>query len=715
MVDTLLTVPFLLLAVFFPGYLVVSWFTNRQASSNDLKTLEAVVLSFVLSASFTGTIALILAQTGMFRLPLLAVALVLACVGLATIIWYSQKSLRWRVAPSVRGDWLAVLAIVVGSSVLFLRPHEYVYGGGDAGVYVSLGANLDETGALLVREPLVAELDPALLPGLLREQQPGAETRFIRLPGFYLSDSDPGLIIPQFYPLHPVWLGIGYGLGGTSGALLVTPIWAVWGLVAVYLLGSSIFNRWVGLLAAVLLMIMPLQMYFARYPTAEPITQFFTWAFLWAFTMFVAQRSQRELWGLGAGVTCGLVYLARIDALPLLLVPAGWALILAWRRRWDNSEWWFWMPLLVLIGYSVFHGLVFSRPYTMGTYGAIVPMLWNSLWFLFPAALGALGIGLLVVRLFRRWHLAASERTRWHHVGRLCGAALLVALALYVYFVRPRTGEVAMADYWYSGAEIPITNHENLVRLGWYLTPLGIALAVAGSVLLLLEERLSELWPLWVAGGGFTVLYLYNIFNNPYHIYAMRRYVPVVVPFLLLLGAYAIWWLWQQRERRQVGRVAGGLLFVLLLGWLAYGDRLIWQQVDYEGAVEQVDGLAGLFADNAIVLFEDDPAVGLGAILGTPLQFLHGITSFDLQEAMVDRNALEAQIAQWSDEGYTVYVARNSNASVSLINECLVPAGAAHLDTPFLEASYDHPPSAILRVRYDVEIYRVEPFCIPGG
>jgi hypothetical protein len=157
------------------------------------------------------------------------------------------------------------------------------------------------------------------------------------------------------------------------------------------------------------------------------------------------------------------------------------------------------------------------------------------------------------------------------------------------------------------------------------------------------------------------------------------------------------------------------LLFALLLGWLAYGDRLIWQQVDYEGAVEQVDGLAGLFDDNAIVLFEDDPVVGLGAILGTPLQFLHGITSFDLQEGMVDKSALEGQIARWSDEGYTVYVAKNPNASVSLINECLVPAGAAHLDTPFLEASYDHPPSEIQRVRYDVEIYRVDPHCTSGG
>jgi hypothetical protein len=715
MLDTILTILFFPLALFLPGYFVVSWFTDRQIARVGLRTIEALFLSVVLSSALTGIVALALAQAGHFSLPVLTMMLLLASSGIAGAVWLKQKSLLWHVAPSPNSEWVTVASVAIGAAVLFLRPHQYILGGGDAGVYVNIGANLAKTGALLIQEPLLAEIGSDLLPGLLREQPAGAAARFIRLPGFYLSDSVPDLVIPQFYALHPVWLGIGYSLFGLAGALLVTPVWGILSVVAIYLYGRTLFNWQSGWLAAVLLLITPLQIYFARYPTAEPITQFLSWTCLLAFTAFGQSRSPRGLWGLVAGVTFGQIFLARIDAVPMSLIPVGWVMVLLGRRRWDDSEWWFWPPLVGLTGYALFHGLTFSKPYVLGAYGWIVPLLWDRLWLIVAIGIVGGGFGFWLIKRWQRWGRPEIRRLPWERILRYGAAMVVVGLAVYAYFIRPRVGSTALVPYWYSGSQIPTVDHENFVRLGWYLSPLGIGLAVAGGVLCLLNERWGKLWPLWVVGGAFTVLYIHNVFSNPFHIYAMRRYVPVVVPFFVLAGAYAVSWLWQQAAWQKAGRLVSVVLLVTLIGWLAYNDRLVWDQVDYEGAVEQVRHVAGLFEDGAVVLFVDAAPVGLGAVLGTPLQFLYGITSFDLQEDRLDVDLLKEQITRWLDMGYPVYVVRNLNSPAPLFNECLVPAGAAQLDTPILEQTYDHVPSVIQRVHYELEIYWVEPACRLGG
>jgi 4-amino-4-deoxy-L-arabinose transferase-like glycosyltransferase len=728
MSDIVLTGLFFTLGLFLPGYLAVGWFTNQEVSGANLDrrrctgvraqvnrplgTIEAAFLSIVLSVSLTGILALVLAQVGFFSLPVLLIVLALAIFGMAGTIWYRGIPLAWQVAASPKMEWLAVAAITLGGAMLFLHPHQFVFGAADAGVYVNLGANLDRTGALLIQEPLLAEIPPGLLPGLLREQAPGSTTRYIRLPGFYLSDTVPGQVIPQFYPLHPVWLGIGYSLFGTNGALLAAPVWAVLSLVAVYLCGRALFDRQIGLLAAFILLIVPLQIYFARYPTAEPLTQFLTWVFLWAFVMFSSSRSPRSLWGLAAGLAFGQVFLTRIDALPMLIVPAIWAFVLLWRKRWDSSEWWFWLPLVALTGYAFFHGLAFSRPYTMDTYGWFLPFVRKLFWLVILLALLVVGTGLYLVTRQRR-----SVPGWLHGTGILRGSAatVLVGLGIYAYFFRPRLGSVVMAPYWYAGSQIPLTNHENLVRLGWYLSPLGIGLAIAGAVLFLFYERWSTLWPLWGVGGIFSVVYVSNILSNPFHIYAMRRYVPVVVPFFVLAAAFAIMQLWRLACWRKIGRGASILLLVLLVGWLAYNDRLIWKQVDYQGATEQVENLADLFQDRAVVLFVDEPPVGLGAILGTPLQFLYGITAFDLQEDELDIELLEEQVERWLGDGRPVYIARNPDTSFQLFERCLTLAGVTQIDTPIMEQTYDHVPSMITHVTYEVEVFRLGRACQPEG
>lgn len=685
-----------------------------SGESGGLDAMDGLFAGVALAVCATGFLAMPLVQLGSFSLTTLAGLMGASAVG--AWLWARRQGRRVRggFAPTPVWERVTLAAILLLSAALFMRPHESVLGGADAGVYVSVGANIANTGALLIDEPLLRAVDGANVPALMRELPPWEEVRFLRFPGFYVDESRLEQVIPQFYTLHPLWLAIAYSLAGVGGALLMTPLWSVLGVWAIYMVGRRLLGREAAWLPALLVTVTPLQLYFARYPTAEPIAQYFAWLCLWAFTAFAGNERPRRLWGLLAALAMGSMFLARIDMIFLLLLPGAWALFLLLGRKWSRSEWWFWAPLVVTGVYAAAHGLLFSGPYTLSTYGVVFAFLRTQIRLL--AAVG--GVALLVllyVSATQQARLSAwagsVAQARWPRYGL---AALVAGLAVYAYFLRPRLGETIFAAYWYSGTDIPLTDHLNLVRLGWYLGPLGLLLATAGGVLAALYAPWRTTWATWLVGGAFTFFYLYNVLNNPFHVYAFRRYVPVTVPFLQLGAAYALVWLWRVGTTtgrvRTVSRVAAGLLGIALVATLLYNSRLIGTHVDDAGGVAQLAQLAAQFDDDAVLLFVDPAPVGIGSIFGTPLQYIHGLTAFEVQEEAVYPERLAAEARNWQAAGRPVYVVVRDGVDLPWA----LPADAAELTatgsfawhTTRLEQSYDHMPGTIIPVDYAMTIYR---------
>lgn len=682
---------------------------NPQPSTPiDLDWLDILGVALLIFLSAGSLAALLLAQLGWFNLPLWLVATMalLSLVG----IGFRRPLSGWvgQVHAPLRRELVVVAVIILTGGILFARPAEFILGGADAGVYTNLGANLAKRGSLLVEDALTAGLPTAAQPGFLRAQPAPEETDYLRFPGFYLSETQPGELIPQFYPLHPLWLAVGYALGGMPLELLLTPIWAVLGLWAIYLFARAVFTWRFAAVATLLVAVTPLQLYFSRYPTAEPMTQYFTWTGLWCFTHFVTYSRPRPLWGFGAGLALGQVFLVRIDALPMLILPAVWLLWLFVRQGWRRDEWSFWISYTALLAMAVFHGFWFSAPYTLNTYravGVLVLRSWPIFSVLFVLVIGAvLGLRRFLPRL--RDHATQTWCVRQ---GRRLLAAGLALLAIYTYFLRPLWGTSVLGAYWYGGGAVPNSNHENLVRLGWYLTPLGIGLATLGGMILLLWGDWRKLWPWLLVGGAFTFLYIYNILNNPFQIYAMRRYVPVVAPTLVIAAVSWLAWLWTRPRRQFVLRGAALILGgVWLVGMLA-NSRLIVSNVEYAGVTRQVATLAGQFPANAVLLFVDPAPVGLGVVVGTPLHFLHDLPAYDLQEEQLTAAVLVEQIAQWQRAGYAPYIIRTPGAALPLPETMVRPAGAFQISFPQLEQSYFHPPGFVQSLDLAMEIYAVAP------
>lgn len=684
---------------------------GRPAAPPAGEVIDGLDLLFggtTLTLCLAGLAGILLVELGRFNLWTLNLLLLLLGLG-AFLSGVSRREMRpeghRRIQVPERREWTALLLLALLCLVLFQRPHEAITGGADAGVYVNIGANLARTGQWFIDAPELGELDPALEPALFRPLPAEAEVSSILFPGFYRSDQRPDRLIPQFFTLHPLWLGIAYSLGATRAALWMTPIWGLLGVWATYMCARILIGaRWAWL-PALLLAVTPLQIYFARYPTAEPIAQFLVWTALWSFTAFGLERRPRPLFGLVAGLSIGSLFFARIDMIFVLLLPLIRGAVLLWTRRRPAGELWFWLPLITTTLWAGGHALIFARPYTTYTYGVVFRLLWDQIWLLTLLA-AAMLLLLLYLATAQRTHLLALFRgLAGSRYVRHAAALLLVVLAVFGYFVRPALGETLLSDYWYTGTAIPLSNHLNMVRLGWFVTPLALLLGVVGGALMLERERWRVIWPYWILGASFTVLYLYNLLNNPVLIYGMRRYLPVTVPFLMLAVAYGLVRLWQLGPR---GRGVAALLALALLGWLLYNNRLIWRQPDFPGTVAQIADLAGNFEENAVLLFVDEAPVGAGAIFGTPLTYLHGLTAFDLQEEAVDDAALARQVATWRDDNRAVYLLVREGESPEGI-----PLPREHLahfqwQTSRLEQAYDHPPAMRRAVSIGLELYRIE-------
>lgn len=699
----------ILLAAFIPGAFALGLWRRRLAHD----PVEFGFAGLSLGLLLIGWLALVLAEFGLFSLVALAATWLIATGALAAA-WLWQRR-RTRPSRGPAPDWsrweiAALVAWAIAASVLYFRPHESILGGADAGVYVNLGANIATTGSILIHDPLLGQLDPQLRSALLRAMPPREAAPYYLLPGFYVTGDPADLVTPQFFHLHPAWQAVGYALGGLRTELWITPLWGLLGCLAVYMTVRTLWGWRPALLVLIALCVTALQVWFARYPTAEVLTQYLFWTGTWALIQWLDRRDPPALWAMLAGVAFGEVFLARIDTYVLLALPvilAGWFTL---TRSWCRDAAWFFVPLLALALHSVLHGWFVTRPY----FTLITRVGTNTLLRTAVPAIVAFGLLAAVVALWVRlrpnWRAGTEEKAA--SILRVAAVAVIL-LALYAYFVRPVISETRLSNYWYGGGQLPALDQQNFVRLGWYLSPLGLALAVGGIALMYVREFNRRTAFLLIAASFFTLVFLWRIGANPHQVYAMRRYVPVVLPFLTIGAVYLLSWLWGRFGTR--GRISAGVLTLAwILGIFASGQPFL-TQVDDLGLSDQIAGLSRSLADKSVLLFGDTAPVGVGDFVGTPLRFLEGKPVFVARDASgLDAGLLREAVRQWHAQGYRVYwIATDGAAPWPAGGPELGPAEQRTITVASLEGSYDYKPAKVLESAWRLTIAEVLPGAQP--
>ena len=710
-------------AALVPGWLVVRQFGRGRPS------LPLAFAALALGLAALGWAALLLAEVGLFSMGRLALVWLLLVGALVALDLWRVKTdrrppsadrhppsatrylpLATNPLPRPELAFLAVWAVAAGW--LFFRPHEYVLGAADAGVYVSLGASIAHEGRIVITDETLAALDPALMPALLRPLPDDPVAAYYLLPGFYVIGAPPGEITPQFYPLHPVWLAVAYGLAEATAAptaeairaaLLLNGLWAALGALAVYFTVRQFAGWPAAALALVALSLTALQVWFARYPTTEMLTQFVLWSGLCGLGHWLGGDGPGKLWALLAGVSLGLVFLVRVDMLvllPLLALLVFWLLAGGRRAAAAGTLGWFLVPLALLVAHSFAHAWFQSRPYFVVHSGLGLRLLQVNWAIPVVAVLAAVAFLWLLRRSEARF-LAGYARYRRMALGALIGVTLIVAV--YGWFVRPAIGAPVARQDFFSGGSVPLTDHENWRRLGWYLSPVGVWLGVAGTCLLIWRANRRMVMVLAV-GALFAMLYLWSLQANPHQVYAMRRFVPAAVPFLTVAAAALLGWLVGLRRPWPVVAVA---LAVVWLGGLAWSARGFVSQVDHRGLTAQLDALDGAFAPDSVLLFHDAVPIGAGDFFGTPLQFIYGHNAFALRDPDPPGADLVRAVEIWHNSGRAVYWIGDPAWLDAHGYE--YETNVVTLTSRRLEESYEHKPAAILDDEWVLRIARIAP------
>jgi hypothetical protein len=180
-------------------------------------------------------------------------------------------------------------------------------------------------------------------------------------------------------------------------------------------------------------------------------------------------------------------------------------------------------------------------------------------------------VGALVLRPvltpLTRWLDARWEDRRLQRrVGAvfLAGAGGLFTLGL----LRPLFGPDEMR---YGPRIIRSYDERNLYRLSWFFTWPGLLLMLLGVAVILLHRWTALNWLVLGLTVGLLVLYAWHARNSPYFMWVGRRFVPTVVPGMVVLIALALAWFWslRPRPRQQRLRLAGPAVAVGLAGFLA--------------------------------------------------------------------------------------------------------------------------------------------------
>jgi len=530
--------------------------------------------------------------------------------------------------------WL-VLAVATGYGILSLvYTGESFLGGRDQGGYANHALHIARTGSVWIAFPFERFGEARF--GPLHFLQNLSNLNF-----------SPTRMEGQFPPVYTIWMAQAAGVFGRAGVLGFNPVLAALTLPLGYRLARRFLSRPATWIALLVFVCNPAQLWMPRITLSEISAQHFVAA---AMLCLVGGWSARRLRMVGlGGLLLGAVFWIRIDGLvfaPILAVAL--VAVLIWGERPADSgpsdlrllltvEW----VVLIVFAAGAFSYSFFARQY----FHSIGPLLLRILGL--TAGLVLIAPVFLNLRI-RQWTAGFLRR----RPVALCVVGLLLSLLAWAYWMRPATEPFAL--FTADPGRGRTFREDSLVNLVAYLSEPAALLALIGLIVAVwafLRGRLIRAWLLpisiWV---GFSALYLYDPSISPDHIWAVRRFVPVVIPGCALLAGLGFESFTRHRfsGKGQVGAALGvALILALVLLPRSSGFLFFKENRGAEAFLARLDAHIRpgslVFADTS-TLFFDPLYPGLG----------HRVVRINLGDARIP-SLVETVIRENTDQGESVY------------------------------------------------------------
>lgn len=700
-----------------------TWLVFHRRSHGDRQAgpgLAGLFGQVVTGVVVTGCVTLALALAGIFN----AWTYSGCCLGYAVIMVAASspdKSLLTRSVPATRSmmrEALPLAVCLVIGAALFLLPYMFVFGSADEGVYPNTAGNIARSGSVFLVDPVMREVDEEHFDWFYKHyylKEDGRRVPWfdIQEPGFYATDIDSGAVTPQFLYFFPACMApLMIFLGVRAGFLMLTVL-CLLSLWALYLIGIELMNKWAALAAAIFLAVNLLQVYFGKLSTAEIAAQSFFMAGLCFYVLYrkaVGAGGEEAAWyGFVSAVAFGamfhthlmsFLFLAPLGILYLyLFLSDGWKAIA--RDR----------VFLVTLGafLAALTALMFwpYRTYFQIIVRSVSKKLSGLMIVAALAIAAALGLALLLRLSGRRLRSIVRANRRL-----ISGMAIGVILAFFIFSVLiwpALSGNGSSLD----SAEKSYRS-STMVRLAFYLTPVGMLLALLGYCLFLWRDADENNVIVPLSGLIFTAVIVYKPLVNQILPWAMRRFVHASLPVAILMAVYALYSLWRWRSgfersirwlkicaRTVCLAAAVAFLFVSLLA-TAHVTKISGSRESYP-VTRRISELA----DGGGLIICDRRA---GRILPAPLRCLMGRSVLRLRENYYARDPWFVRFVEDSGQsGTPVYlvVEVNSGSMEYFDRFRLVPVGGATYHSNILEASFE-PSTKTVSFAIDFQVFRVE-------
>lgn len=498
--------------------------------------LELIPVTGAAVVAGVGSVGLVLAMAGHFSG---ALALMGGLPVAALVVVPFARSRRLGAGTRTTHAAAVAAAVLALAFVAFAgrAPSEHLLVNRDPGSYISTALWMEGHGSLTV-DARWAGFDPA-----------GTDIEYA---GSAQYDQGGGHLEAQFNHLTSTVLATADWVGGSRVLFRVPAVVVGLGLLAVYAVAVRATGRPVLALAGVsgLGASMPF-LYVARDTFSEPFSLLLLWAAIVA--LLEVHRRPRVLPGVASGILLGAAVATRIDSILYLalLAPAvatSIALAPSSARRATARAWAACTTAALALsavgmvdlfrfagGYAALHGRLL-RPLVLGTVAVVV----------------ASGAGLAA---WSRWPglaaLARAHRDRASWIaGSLAAAALLAG-----WLVRPHLGVVRKDPS--NPLVQAIQSREGLARdatrtyaelavgwTAWYLGAAAMVAAVVGLAVAIQRSVAARAHPALLVVAGLLVsagtLSWWQPSVVPDQIWAMRRFVPAVLPSVAVLAVFGL-------------------------------------------------------------------------------------------------------------------------------------------------------------------------------
>lgn len=669
-----------------PGAVIIRmpWLDRDRRAS--LAAEERLFWAVVTSVAISLSIVLLLAVLHRYSFERLLIADLLVAVAAAVL---SRGRLRFGpAAPRVTLAALVPVALLLLGAWRFFPPAEYIMGGKDPGGYMNEGIQIAQRGAIVVTDPVVAAVPPfardLFFPSHERQDYYG-----LRFMGFYIQDPDAGTVVGQFPHLYPASIAIGYGIDGLTGARRTPGVWAILGVLAVYFAGARLLGRPAAAAAAGLLALHVIQLWWARYPNADMVMQALLFAALLANAR--AHVDGDRFFAPVAAVLLGLLLFLRFDAvLGIAGVLAGVVLGVVNGQR----------PRVGFILPLAAFGVA-ATAYMLGPLRAYVDLYivflshlpWWQYVLLAAAAVGAL----TVLAGIRRRPRASRQIIEW--TPRVVAAGVVLG-AIYAFWLRQPGGK--------------LTDYDALaLRMfaSFYLTVPGLIAAVIGFVLIARRA-------FWRDPALLTTLVIFSFFLFykirvvPEHFWMTRRFVPVILPGLLLcIAGAAFSGIRSGAQGTRTVRVVVGSIFIgLLASQYARASRPLLDHVEYAGLIPRMEQLAGRIQEDDLVIAEGRDAGSDVHVMALPLAYIYARDVLLLNSARPDK-ATFAAFLDWARTKYTRVLYLGSGGTDLLSHRYGVASiGSERFQVPeYATTPWNEYPRFVRQKEFDFGLYAFTP------